>query len=217
MREFWEEFKEFCYAITKIILGLILMIGMVIILDIIVYLGATNASTDKVVEAAYDEGYSEGYSLTYEVTYQEAHDWAYDKGYEKGYEFGFISLTKRNVPARIEIHNPTYDELKDFLARDLTDTNTFIKDKYVCFDFASDLNNNAEANGIRTAYVRIRAEEWGHALVAFDTTDKGLIYIDPQSDKEIDLVIGEPYPWNWIGAVKPEHYGDPIIEMQIMW
>lgn len=217
MREFWEEFIEICYALTRIMLGLILFMCLFIILDIIVYLGATNASTDKVVEKAYDEGYVEGYSLTYEITYQEAHDWAYDKGYEKGYEFGYMSLVSRDVPARVEIHNPTYEEMKAFLAEDETDTNPFIKGEYVCFDFAADLNNNAEAKGIRTAYVRIRAEEWGHALVAFDTTDKGIIYIDPQSDKEIELVIGEPYPWSWIGAIKPDHYNDPIIEMQILW
>lgn len=212
-----EDFKEFVLAIARILLGLIVLIGGLLVLDIIVYISSTSATSSEVVTAAFDDGYSEGYAQTYDVSYQEAHEKAYDKGYEKGYEIGLMSYSKEAVPTRVELHNPTYQELREFLALDKTDSKQFIKGEYVCFDFAAELNNNAEASGIRAAYVRIRAKEWGHAIVAFETTDRGLIFIDPQSDRSVDLVIGKPYQWDWIGAVRPEHYDDPIVEIQIIW
>ncbi len=50
----------------------------------------------------------------------------------------------------------------------------------VCADFAEDVHNNAEAKGIRAAWVGIEFREAGdgHALNAFETTDRGLVYVD---------------------------------------
>ena len=67
------------------------------------------------------------------------------------------------------------------------------------------------------AYVRIRAEKWGHALVAFETVDRGLIFIEPQSDREVKLVIGESFPWYSVGAVSALSPYDPLVEIQIIW
>jgi hypothetical protein len=79
--------------------------------------------------------------------------------------------------------NPTYAELVAFVEQDTTDTNDYFIDPsigYVCADFAEDVHNNAEAAGIRAASVSVEFEEGGegHALNAFDTTDRGLVYID---------------------------------------
>ena len=46
----------------------------------------------------------------------------------------------------------------------------------VCADFAERLHNNAEKAGIRCGYVII--DNLNHALNVFETTDKGLVYID---------------------------------------
>jgi hypothetical protein len=107
--------------------------------------------------------------------------------------------------------------MKEFLAHDMTDSNPFIRGEYVCFDFSAELNNNAEANGIRAAYVRIRAKEWGHAVVAFETVDRGLVFVEPQSDEDVSLVTGEPYPWQQVGANRPMNYDDAVVEIQIIW
>jgi hypothetical protein len=48
----------------------------------------------------------------------------------------------------------------------------------ICGDFAEMLHNNAERAGIRCAYVSIFVGGLGHALNAFSTTDRGLVYID---------------------------------------
>jgi hypothetical protein len=76
--------------------------------------------------------------------------------------------------------NCTYAELLAFIDADPTDTNVYLEGSYVCANFAEDVHNNAEAAGIRAAWVGIdlEGEEQGHALNAFETTDKGLVYID---------------------------------------
>lgn len=79
-----------------------------------------------------------------------------------------------------EATNPTFDELKVFLAQDLTEQHTYILDVYDCSQFSRDVHNNAEAAGIRAAEVQVFFwGEWeGHALNAFITTDHGLVYVD---------------------------------------
>ena len=209
--------KEISIAISRIILGMIVLIEGLIVVDIVVYLSATSSTFSEKVAAAFSGGYDEGYVQTYEVGYQEAHGKAYHKGYDKGYELSLRSGFEEEVGSRVKLSNPTYEELLEFLADDKTDSNFFISGGYVCFDFAAELNNNAEANGIRAAYVRIRSEEWAHAVVAFETADRGLIFIEPQSDTVVKLDIGRPYPWWQVGAISPLRYAETIEEIQVIW
>lgn len=76
--------------------------------------------------------------------------------------------------------DPTFAQLESFLLSDKTDQNTYIPGVYVCADFARDVYNNAEKAGIRAAFVGIEftGTKEGHALNAFMTTDKGLVFID---------------------------------------
>ena len=210
--------REFSIAIARIALGMVVLIGCLIFLDIFVYISATGSTFSEKVVAAYQGGYEKAYAQTYELGYQEAYAEAYEKGYSKGYEIGLGMISKEGAATRVELHNPTYRELREFLASDETDSNPFISGEYVCFDFATELNNNAEANGIRAAYVRIRFKEWGHAVVAFETVDRGLVFIEPQSDKEVrELEAGKSYPWQAAGADRSRGYDDAIVEIQIIW
>lgn len=204
-------------AIGRIVLGLIAAVGGFIVLDIFVYLSAVGSTFGDEVAAAFNDAYGQGYAQTYEVGYQEAIGEAYDEGYSKGYEISLGSGSNEQLSSLVELRIPTYSELKEFLASDKTDSNSFISGEYVCFDFAAELNNNAEANGIRAAYVRIRSKEWAHAVVAFDTVDRGIIFIEPQSDMEVELVIGKAYPWWLAGANSPLRYTDALEEIQIIW
>ena len=75
--------------------------------------------------------------------------------------------------------DPTYEELKLFLDYDKTEYIIYDYDTFVCADFAELLHNNAEAYGYSAAYVCIDdINGEGHALNAFKTTDKGLVYVD---------------------------------------
>lgn len=74
----------------------------------------------------------------------------------------------------------TWDELVVFLQEDPTDESPYIEDLRMCGVFAEQLHNNAEAAGIRAAWVSIdiRGSNVGHALNAFFTSDKGLVFVD---------------------------------------
>jgi hypothetical protein len=76
--------------------------------------------------------------------------------------------------------NPTWDQLKSFLLTDTTDENDYLPGIRVCAEFAAELHNNAEAAGIKAAWVSIdfEGDSKGHALNAFNTTDCGLVFID---------------------------------------
>ncbi|MBA7542467.1 hypothetical protein ES705_34788 [subsurface metagenome] len=204
-------------AIARIVLGVVVLIEGLIALVFIAHTSTIGGIYSDKITAAYEDSYDNGYAQTYDVGYQEAYGEAYDKGYDKGYEIGLETGSKAGVATRVELYNPTHKEMREFLARDKTDSNPFVIGEYVCSDFAAEVNNNAEADGIRAAYVRIRSKEWGHALVAFETVDRGLIFIEPQSDREVGLVIGEPFPWYLVGAISPMSSYDPIVEIQIIW
>ncbi len=203
-------------AMARIALGIVILIEGLIALDFIVYIGAMGCTFGNEVVAAYDDDYDRGYIQTYDSGYQEAYSETYIRGYEKGYEIGLETGPVGEVATRVELHNPTYEEMMEFLARDDTDSNDYIKGEYVCRDFAADVNNNAEREGIRTAYVRIRSEGWGHAIVAFQTVDKGLLFIEPMSDTAVRPAVDKTYWW-LVRGTRPEYHRARVLEMQIIW
>lgn len=92
------------------------------------------------------------------------------------------------------LRDPSYRELAEFLAEDETSRQEYVENEYICVDFAADVKANAAKKGIRCAYVSIEYRGGGgHAIVAFDTTDEGLVFIEPQFDWEVELEIGRPY------------------------
>ncbi|MFC2002415.1 hypothetical protein ACFLV4_00450 [Chloroflexota bacterium] len=104
----------------------------------------------------------------------------------------------------LHLHNPTLEEAIIFLREDKTEANKYVEGEYVCVHFARDVDNNAESRGIRCAYVDIRYPKVAHAIIAFDTTDEGMVYFDPSSDDRVRPVIGKQY-WRCVEH-KPGHY-----------
>ncbi len=114
------------------------------------------------------------------------------------------------------LRNPSWLELKAFLLKDDTDEMEYVYPIVVCADFADRLKRNAEEEGWRCSVVSLDmvgytdpynygiASNAGHACNAFETTDRGLVYIDctglpasgynpPNCDKIVDVVVGEEY------------------------
>ncbi|GAH96243.1 unnamed protein product, partial [marine sediment metagenome] len=114
-----------------------IQIGSIIQYLIILYLAVLiigqTVLSNEMVEAAYNKGYYKGL----------------DEGYQSGLEIGY----KEGLPTDVVLRNPTYKELMDFLARDKTDLKPRIMGEYVCEDFSAEVNNNAELEGIRAAFV----------------------------------------------------------------
>jgi len=204
-------------AIGRALLSVIILAGGLFGLNILIYLDSTNSSFDERVAAAFQDAYDYGYAQTFDTTFLEAREQAFDDGYIKGVEISRESKVAAPVSRLVKTHNPTYDELMQFLAADKTDENPYIEGEYVCFEYAADMNNNADALGIQAAYVRLRSNDWGHAVVAFQTVDRGLIFIEPQSDAPVELVKGKPYPWREVGATSPFSASDPILQIELIW
>ncbi len=80
-------------------------------------------------------------------------------------------------------HDPSYGELLNFLKNDDTVKNKYVSPNFTCADFAQELQNHAESDGIRCGFAGISFlnSKYGHAMDVFDTTDKGLVYVDTTS------------------------------------
>jgi hypothetical protein len=70
----------------------------------------------------------------------------------------------------------SYFSLIQFLKDDTTDQRPYQVGTFVCTDFAETVQHNAELAGINCAWVSLGGIQ--HAIDAFNTTDKGLAYID---------------------------------------
>ena len=120
------------------------------------------------------------------------------------------------------LRDPSYQEMKDFLARDETSRQEYVPGEYTCVDFAKDVKANAAEEGIRCVYVIIEYRGGGgHAIVAFDTTDRGLVYVEPQFDWEVEPEIGKRY---YQCVIPPPHYrmespdyDDTITRIIVIW
>lgn len=120
------------------------------------------------------------------------------------------------------LRDPSYQEMQDFLAQDMTSEREYVEGEYVCVDFAADVKANAAKEEIHCAYVAIEYRgETGHSIVAFDTTNEGLVFIEPQFDWEVEPEIGQRYyqcvippPGHYM--TKPG-YDDTIVRIIVIW
>ena len=80
--------------------------------------------------------------------------------------------------------DPTWDGLISFLRNDPTDGLPY-NESFVCADFAEMLHNNAEKAGLKAGYVGVDFLDMEpHALNVFNTTDKGIVFVDCTGDTE---------------------------------
>ena len=202
--------------VAIIVAALVVFLGIGIALNVIGYNRGHSQGYELGKVEGYDEGHSEGYDMGQVEGYDEGHSEGYDEGqlegydkghsegYEEGHRTGYVAGCAEASNEGQFLINPSYQEMKDFLRRDTTDRR-YHTAKYECKNFASDVCNNAEAEGIRAAVVRLEYKKSAHAIVAFETTDKGLIFIEPQEDKEVRIEVGIRY------------YGDTITRFIVTW
>jgi hypothetical protein len=76
--------------------------------------------------------------------------------------------------------DPTWQELKTFITADKTDESPYWENIFMCGSYAEEVHNNAEAAGIKAAWVGVdfQGQDEGHAMNAFKTSDRGLVFID---------------------------------------
>ncbi|MEM3673540.1 MAG: hypothetical protein QW468_04890 [Candidatus Bathyarchaeia archaeon] len=152
--------------------------------------------------ASYSLGYKNGYfdgNLT---------------GYASGYNDGYTDVVVDGAGAGYNIRNPTYQETLNFIASDKTDENEYSKN-YTCFHFTRDVKSHAFDAGYLCGFVYIEFRDGAHAIVCFNTTDHGIIFIEPQDDEIVTLIIGQPY-WNRT-KYSPPDYDDTVVSFTIIW
>jgi flagellar basal body-associated protein FliL len=165
---------------------------------------------------SYSYGYQKGNEAIYDQGYNQGKEDGYQAGYKSGLEDGYKPASEQETSTGNVPHNPTYQEMKAFIAQDTTNSMSYEEDEYVCVDFSAAVNNNAEAEGIRCAIVDMfHPEGYGHTIVAFETTDKGLIFIEPQFDREVELIVGKSY--SQINNFTPAPRDDTIKRFVIIW
>jgi hypothetical protein len=110
---------------------------------------------------------------------------------------GVIAARIIDVEKDYNLRDPTYEEATHFIRSDQTDKNQY-NQSYTCINFANDFRNNAFNEGYRCGYVTIEFRETNHVIVCFNTSDNGLIFIEPQSDEIVTLTTEQPYLGNMI-------------------
>ena len=134
------------------------------------------------------------------------------EGYKEGNKIGAIE----GAGSGYSLRNPSYYELMDFLEQDPTDENEYQEDVYTCVDFVTDLNNNAEDVGLRAAYVYIEFPgDRAHSIAAFETVDRGMVFIEPQFDDEVTLVVGNSYSED--NGYEDPDYNDTVVRYTVAW
>jgi len=199
-----------------------IVIGVLIAISITANVVMSNILNDRVI-AAHESGSQEGYAQGYVVGnqegttvgyqeggragYQAGSTTGYEKGGEEGYNSGYKAGFEEGVGAGYIVRNPTYNEVQEIL----TDGEA---------TSAWELNNHAEAKGFRAAYVQYKTiysatKGEVYELVAFETIDKGLIFVEPSSHKEVKLEVGKHY--SGLNELSPPDYDDTITKIRIIW
>jgi hypothetical protein len=118
--------------------------------------------------------------------------------------------------------DPTYAAMQSFMNSDKTNQNTYNVNTYNCVNFSADVIANAVKQHIRCAFINIDFPgTTGHAIIAFNTTDKGMVYIEPQTDEIVNLKVGTHY-WQSViprpGYYYPQPaYDDTVSRFVVVW
>jgi hypothetical protein len=193
-------------------------------------------NAQKEITEAHDSGFGEGNAsgyllglavgeeIGYEAGDQDGYLDGYSKGYsqgniigtENGYQTGFKEGLEKGVLGDYEgwgtfVRNPTHNEVLEFIQEDETDKLEYVEGEFECLDFCMTFRNNAFKKGYisYTVWIDSEGQSFGHTIIAFNTTDRGMVYLDPQLDYFVDLGVGVDY---WKDAVlSPQEYGEGYI------
>jgi hypothetical protein len=166
--------------------------------------GTLNAPKPTQAPDRYDEGYSDGVSTGKTQGYNDGYNKGTADGLSNGYSIGYLNGTKDGAGSGYNIRDPTYSEMQSFITTDKTDENTY-NVTYECHEFTRDVLKNAFNQGLKAGYVYIEFAEGAHALVCFDTVDKGLIFVEPQTDELVVVAVGNNY-WGYV-----------IVQFDVIW
>lgn len=168
--------------------------------------GYTQGKTDGLDELnkKVSDSYREGKSIGLEEGNASGYLIGYDKGHESGFSEGFSTTG-------YQVRDITKSELLKFLKNDKTDKIEH-NETFDCENYAAVLKQNAFNKGYQCYIVLIEFEESAHVLNAFNTTDKGFLYVEPQTDDIVDVRLHSSY---WDRTKFRVNYNDIVTEIVI--
>jgi len=192
---------------------------------IIVILVAVGFTTSAFIYVNLDDKLTSEFENGYERGLADGHREGFAQGgiagFQEGSKAGYVTGNKTDNANSEEtgtyfLFNPTYEEVEKLLAdRKQHLTNSEL-------DSAMEIQDYAEANGIRSAYVRCEIARktrdglaYNYELAAFETIDRGLIIIDPLSHQEVKLKVGEHY--SELNSFPLQNYDDTITKITTVW
>jgi len=125
--------------------------------------------------------------------------------------------------------NVTYDEVVGFILSDPTDQVPYGDDRYICIDYAVAVHDDAERRNITAGLVTCDVGGRPHALNVFNTTDRGLVYIDctgaaadaPAHSYDKIVQIDGRYRAEPVVDIAPYHYisddDDTVTNVHVYW
>jgi len=162
----------------------------------------------------YETGYEDGNETSFKIGYETGYEDGYEEGNETGYENGYLQGTIDGAGRGYTVRDPIYKEVLAFIRQDKTDENKYNAENYTCLNFVADLKNNAFKAGYRCGLVFIEFPESAHTIVCFNTTDRGIVFVEPQTDEIVILTVGQPY---WDRTKYIPTYNDTIVRFVIIW
>lgn len=88
----------------------------------------------------------------------------------------------------------SFIELYLFLLNDTSDIHEYIEIEHDCTQFAESLVNNASKRGYDAKFVYIKTSKSAHAVVGFNTSNAGWVFVDnTQPMRDIDVMIPADY------------------------
>ncbi|MGA9140043.1 MAG: hypothetical protein WBZ29_07460 [Methanocella sp.] len=105
--------------------------------------------------------------------------------------------------------NVTCDRLVGFILNDSTDQVPYGDGSYICIDYAVAVHDNAERQNITAGLVTCEVNGSMHALNVFNTTDRGLVYVDCTG-----AMAGEPvHNYDKIARIDGRYQVEPMIDI----
>lgn len=219
---------------NKKILALAFGIIAIIVAANVFLLDNVTAGNQQSYDQAYNEGKTEGYIEGNQTGYNFGYEMGYltgkaegfiagnssgyqigcDAGYLDGKNDGYVRGVNDGVGRGYTIRDPTYSEVLAFIESDQTQKNVH-NESYTCYEFTRDVCNNAFDAGFRAGDVYIEFSDGAHALVCFDTVDKGLVFLEPQTDEVMTVEVGVQY-WDRSIYQTPD-FDDTIVKYGIIW
>jgi hypothetical protein len=189
----------------KAIIALCMMLVILPIIAVGTYnLGYGNGNT---ASNSYNLGYGNGYTAGHRQGYATGFADGNISGYNFGYQAGMASRG-------FNIVDPTYQQMLSFMATDTVHNNAY-SSVYVCWNFCNDYVNEAFSVGWRCGFVYISFPDSAHGVVCFNTTDRGIIFVEPQFNSIVKVAIGLSY-WSGNGFTLVT-YNDTIVNLGVIW